>query len=445
MRYEYWDVEEVSSVTTSIRVKDGSVVEAKTGDSSGVRVRAFCDGAWAYFSSPAKRGDAKKLLEKAKRVARKLSLGLRERHGLSEFVAGRNRWRTKLKIDPADIPLEAKVKRAVELDSAARIRSGISTSLSCSDTSSSVLLRTSEALELWQEIVRCGAAINCIAREGGQLQNMFASARGSGGWEIVDGINAEEFATGTARRAISLLKAKAAPAGKSVVVLDPLLVGTFIHEALGHMAEGDHVATHDSVLEGRIGKTIASRLVDVADDKTVPGGYGTFGFDRDGARAERTVLIENGVLKGYLNSRDSGGQLGLRSTGNCRGEFNQVRMSNTVFLPGEMSLEEMIKDTKKGVYMIGSSGGTALTVNGTFNFAALEGYEIRNGRLGAHLKDVALMGNTLDILRRVDAVGRDGKPSSGTCGKNGEWVPVGSAGPHIRTMAVVGGRMKKND
>lgn len=443
MRYEYWDVEEVSSVTTSIRVKDGHIIEAKTGGSGGVRVRAFCDGAWAYFSSSAKKGDAGKLLEKARSVARKLSLGLRERHGLSEFVAGRNRWRTKLKVDPAGIPIEAKVKRALELDSAARIKSNISTSVSCSDTSSSVSLRTSEGLELGQEIVRCGAAINCVAREGGALQSMFRSNRGSGGWEIVEGIDAGEFATDTARRALSLLKAKAAPAGKSVVVLDPLLVGTFIHEALGHMAEGDHVAMHDSVLEGRMDHTIASPLVSVTDDKTAPGGYGTFGFDREGARAERTVLIENGILKGYLNSRDSGGQLGLRSTGNCRGEFNQVRMSNTLFLPGDLSLEEMIKDTKKGVYLIGSSGGTALTLNGTFNFAALEGYEIRNGRLGAHLKDVALMGNTLEILRNVDAVGRDAKPGSGTCGKNGEWVPVGSAGPHIRTVAVVGGTHKK--
>ncbi len=184
-------------------------------------------------------------------------------------------------------------------------------------------------------------------------------------------------------------------------------------------------------------------MVSVTDDKTTPGGYGTFGFDRDGARAERTVLIENGVLKGYMNSRTSGGKLGLRSTGNCRGEFNQVRMSNTMFLAGDSSLEEMIRDTKKGVYMIGSSGGTALTINGTFNFAALEGYEIKNGRLGAHLKDVALMGNTLETLKSVDAVGRKTEPSSGTCGKSGEWVPVGSGGPHIRTVAVVGGTHKK--
>lgn len=443
--YEYWDTEEASSVVTSVRVKDGSVVEAKTGSSSCVRVRAFFDGAWAYFSSD-RKSDTKRLLGEAVRAARKLSLGIPkgEKHGLAEFVAGRNCWKTKVRIDPAGMSLDAKAGKMLEFDSAARIKGNmVSTSVSYSDTASNILLKTSDGLELGQEIVRCGASINCIAREGGQLQNMFASERGSGGWEIVEGIDAGEFAGGTARRALSLLKAKAAPAGKSAVVLDPLLVGTFIHEALGHMAEGDHVAIHDSVLEGKVGKTIASPLVGVVDDKSAQGGYGTFGFDREGARAERTVLIENGVLKGYLNSRDSGGRLGLRSTGNCRGGFNQVRMSNTMFLPGDLSLEEIIQDTRKGVYMIGSSGGTALTVNGMFNFAALEGYEIRNGGLGAHLKDVALMGNTLEILRNVDAVGRDTKPSSGTCGKNGEWVPVGSGGPHIRTAAVVGGTNKK--
>lgn len=442
-RYEYWDVEDVSSVATSVRVKDGSVMEAKAGSSSGVRVRAFCDGAWAYFSS-AKPGDAGKLLATAKETARKLSLGIPgpERHGLAEFVAGRN-WSTRPKRDPADVSLDLKVKTILELDRAAAIRRNISTSTSYSDATTAVLLRTSDGLELEQSLVRCGAAINCIAREGGALQSMFRSKRGSGGWEIVESVDPREFSADTAKRAVSLLKAKSAPAGRSTVILDPLIVGTFIHEALGHMAESDHVASHDSVLEGKLGKKIASPLVGVTDDKTTPGGYGTFGFDRDGAKAERTVLIENGALRGYLNSRTSGGKLGLRSTGNCRGEFNQVRMSNTNFLPGDSSLEEMIRETKKGVYMIGSSGGTALTINGMFNFAALEGYEIRNGRLGAHLKDVALMGNTLETLKSVDAVGRKTEDSSGTCGKNGEWVPVGSSGPHIRTVAVVGGSHAK--
>ncbi len=443
-RYEYWDVEDVSSVSTSVRVKDGSVIEAKAGGSSGVRVRAFCDGAWAYFSS-AKTSDAEKLLAAAKLTARKLARGIpkNEKCGLAEFVAGSRNWSTRMKRDPADVSLDSKVKKILELDRAAIIRRNISTSTSYSDTSSKILLRTSDGLELEQNLVRCGAAISCIAREMGNLQSMFRSNRGSGGWEIVEGTNAEEFSVETARKALSLLKAKSAPAGKTTVILDPLIVGTFIHEALGHMAESDHVASHDSVLEGKLAKKIASSLVSVTDDKTTPGGYGTFGFDRDGVRAERTLLIENGVLKGYMNSRTSGGKLGLRSTGNCRGEFNQVRMSNTNFLPGNSNLEEMIRETKKGVYMIGSSGGTALTINGMFNFAALEGYEIRNGRLGAHLKDVALMGNTLDTLRRVDAVGAKTEDSTGTCGKNGEWVPVGSGGPHIRTVAVVGGAHKE--
>lgn len=444
-RYEYWDVEEVSSVATSVRVKDGTVIEAKTGGSSGVRVRAFCDGAWAYFSS-AKPSDAVKLLATARGTARKLSLGIPkgDKCGLAEFVAGSKNWSTRLKRDPADVSLDSKAKLVLELDRAAIIvRHNISTSTSYSDTTSEILLKTSDGLELEQKLVRCGAAISCIAREGGQLQSMFRSNRGSGGWEIAEGTDPSEFSVDTAKRAISLLKAKSAPAGKTAVILDPLIVGTFIHEALGHMAESDHVASHDSVLEGKLGETIASPLVSVTDDKTMPGGYGTFGFDRDGARAERTLLIGDGVLKGYMSSRTSGGKLGLRSTGNCRGEFNQVRMSNTNFLPGSSSVEEMIRETKKGVYLIGSSGGTALTINGMFNFAALEGYEIRNGRLGAHLKDVALMGNTLDTLRRVDAVGRKTKDSSGTCGKNGEWVPVGSSGPHIRTVAVVGGTRNK--
>ncbi len=144
--YEYWDIEDVSSVATSVRVKDGAVIEAKAGNSCGVRVRAFFDGAWAYFSS-ARAGEASKLLAEARQTAKKLSRGIpkKERHGLAEFVAGRN-WKTRMKLDPNDVSLDVKVARILELDRAARIKNSITTSTSYSDTTSRILLKTSDGL-----------------------------------------------------------------------------------------------------------------------------------------------------------------------------------------------------------------------------------------------------------------------------------------------------------
>lgn len=443
LKADYWDIERTEAQVTSIRVKDGQVIEAKHGVEEEVRVRVFNKGAWAYSSSTASEADVKKMLDEASRIALTLSKKCKK-YSLPEIKHGK-KFLTKYKINPADIDLGKKVKRIFELEKVARgVSNNLSAFINYADTSSCLFLENSEGAEAEQEVVRCGLALNCIAKEQNKIQNMFKSERKTAGYEVVDRLK-EDFAKETAERAVKLLSAESPPAGPFVVVLDPILVGTFIHEALGHMAEGDHVANHDSILEKRLGTQIAVKEVNVVDDKTLKQGYGTFGWDRDGCRAERTKVIEKGRLVSLLNSRTSAGKLAtsklkMHSTANCRGEFNAVRMSNTLMLPGGWKKDEMIKDTKSGIYMIGSSGGTAMPISGLFNFAALEGYLIENGKLTKHLRDVSLLGNTLEILNKIDAVGNDLDVHSGLCGKNGEWIPVGSGGPHIRTKAVVGGR-----
>ncbi len=435
---DYWDIERMSGVGTIARLKNGEILEAKDGMSSSFNVRAFHRGAWAYGST-SEEFKVQGILERVKKSALRLSKLVPSAYGLGRFRPAAKRYETPMRIPPDEIPVEDKIGRLRELvRGAGQIAD---TDISYADSSVEVSLRTSEGFEASQRIARCGFSLTCIARGGDRIERMFQSERKTGGWEIMESVR-PDYALECARRARALLSAEQAPAGEMTVLMDPLLVGTFAHEAIGHMAEADHITNRDSVLEGKIGERIGSELVTIVEDKTLPGGYGTAGFDRDGAAPERTVVVDKGVLRSYLHSRNSAGKMDSVSTGNCRGLFNNVRMSNTLVEGGSSTLEEMVKETKEGVYLIGSSGGTAMTSDGYFNFSALEGFLIRNGELGARVRDVALLGNALKTLLSIDLVGKEVRAEAGMCGKGGEWVPVGSGGPHVRARAVVGGAGK---
>ena len=440
----YWDVERIVAEATRIVIKDSEIVDSTSSIERKTNIRAFHKGSWTYASTnrPELVDD---LLERTCRAA--ISLGryskfAQEKYELAGGERG-NEWKTPVKIDPESLSIDEKVERLLEIEKIARKvdPERIKTVANYSDSRSDVALTTSEGVDnLSQTITRCGMALTCIAKEGDRIQSMRDMSRGTCGYEIINEIDENKFSKEVAQKALALLKAKAAPGGKNTVVLDPLLVGTFIHEALGHLCEADHIVNDDDILAGHEGKIIGSELVSVVDDKRVERGFGSFGFDRDGIMGGNTKLIEKGKLVGLLNSRTSGGQMKQPSTGNCRGEFNQVRMSNTIFLGGDYSsVDEIIKETKKGVYLIDSSGGTTEPVNGYFNFGAMEGYLIENGKLAQHLRDVSILGNTLEILKAVDAVAKEVINHSGLCGKGGEWVPVGSSGPAIRTQAMIGG------
>lgn len=433
---DYWDIEEASGSLTALRLKNGEVIEAKDGFSRKFRIRAFHSGAWAY-SETTEEGKKRELLKKTCESAEKLSRNLKagEKYSLGEFSKGKTGYRTPAKKDPEAIEIGKKLSKAKEILRGAK---GVNTDLGYSDSKSKIALETSEGLFLEQEITICGIFLSCIAREGTLIQRAFDSRRETAGFEAVESLGAD-FGKECAKRAQSLLLAKSPPSGKMQVIMDPKLVGTFVHEAVGHMAEADHIANKDSVLRGKLGRKIGSSLVTIVDDKTLPRGYGTRGFDRDGAKSELTTIIKEGALLKYMQSRNSAGRTKGKSTGNSWAEYNNVRMSNTYALPGKTKFSEILKETREGVYLIGSSGGTAQTSDGTFNFAATEGFLIRKGELAGKIRDVSLLGKTLETLKSIDYSSDGLEIESGHCGKNGEWVPVGSGGPHFRATAVVGG------
>jgi TldD protein len=240
------------------------------------------------------------------------------------------------------------------------------------------------------------------------------------------------------RQALVNLEAAEAPAGNMTVVLGPGWPGILLHEAIGHGLEGDFNRKGTSAFSGRVGQRVASDLCTVVDDGALPGRRGSLNIDDEGTPTERTVLIEKGILKGYMQDKTNARLMGVKPTGNGRRESYahapMPRMTNTYMLPGPHNPEEIIRSVEKGIYAKNFGGGQVDITSGKFVFSASEAYLIENGRITRPVKGATLIGNGPDVLTRVSMVGNDLELDSGvgTCGKDGQSVPVGVGQPTLK-------------
>jgi len=276
---------------------------------------------------------------------------------------------------------------------------------------------------------------------------------GTSGWggrlplaELFDETHARGHAREAVRQAVVNLDAQPAPAGEELVVLGPGWPGVLLHEAVGHGLEGDFNRKEVSAFAGRIGEKVASGQCTVVDDGSLPGRRGSLEMDDEGTPTGRTVLIENGILAGYMQDRLNAGLMGVKPTGNGRREsyacLPMPRMTNTFMMPGPHDPEEIIRSVPKGVYAKNFGGGQVDITSGKFVFSASEAYRIENGKLGAPLRDATLIGDGPTVLTRVSMVGSDLAldPGIGVCGKEGQSVPVGVGMPTVRVDGItVGG------
>jgi TldD protein len=281
----------------------------------------------------------------------------------------------------------------------------------------------------------------------GELQTSYDAIGGFCGFEFFSEGRIDEFVRTTVLRLSGLLQAMEAPMGTKTVVLSSEAGGTMIHEAIGHGLEADLAMEGLSCYKGMIGETIGNSMINVADDKTIPFKRGTYAFDDEGMPSERTILVENGILKNYLYDRFHAMKYGLPSTGNGRRESFRykpiVRMSNTMILPGKDDPTAIIASVDDGLFVKKMGGGQVDTVRGDFVFEIQEGYLIRKGEIGPMVRNATMMGNGPKILQEIDMVGTDLGFGIGTCGKDGQGVPVSDAQPTIRIPEiVVGGRGK---
>lgn len=290
------------------------------------------------------------------------------------------------------------------------------------------------------------ALVQVVAAEGENVQTGYEPVGGFIGMELFDVHPLEQAAETAARRAVMMLSARKAPAGRMPVVLSSSAGGTMIHEAVGHGLEADLAQSGLSVYSGKLGQRIAAPLITVVDDATLPGRRGSFRFDDEGTDAERTVLVDRGVLKTFLYDRLTASKDGVRSTGNGRRESYRhrpiPRMTNTLIAPGTTNPEKILDATQQGLFVTKMGGGQVNTVNGDFVFEVSEGYLIEGGTIGEPVRGATLTGNGPNVLLSIDMVGSDLGFSIGTCGKDGQGAPVSDAQPTLRIPEItVGGEV----
>ncbi len=289
--------------------------------------------------------------------------------------------------------------------------------------------------------------VTVIAEQGGRREQ--GSAGGGGrfgyGWFLEDD-RAGGFAREAVRQALVNLEAGEAPAGTMDVVLGPGWPGVLLHEAVGHGLEGDFNRKGSSAFAGRLGERVASPLCTVVDDGTLAQRRGSLNVDDEGVPTSRTVLIEKGVLKGYMQDRLNARLMGMAPTGNGRREsyahLPMPRMTNTFMLPGAHDPQEIIASVERGLYAVNFGGGQVDITSGKFVFSACEAYLIENGRVTRPVRGATLVGNGPDVLTRVTMVGNDLELDTGigTCGKEGQSVPVGVGQPTLKVEGLtVGG------
>lgn len=437
MAPEFHDIRILRGSRTRIVLDNGKLEEISQAPFQGASVRALFGGAWGFVTTDSVDG-LEKEIDLARRIARKIDR--QEELQLAEAPAGKS-IAVPVKKDPKDLSIEEKVALLREIEDAAKVKGVSSTQAVYSEMQLVSHYSSSEGLDLESKTTRMGFMISAVAHRNGLYQTDGEGRAGVGGLELFDREDPVALAREVGETAVALLDAQAPRGGTYPVVLDQELAGVFVHEAVGHATEGDIILAGDSCLEGKLGEVIASELVTVKDDPSLMlNGY--YPFDDEGSLAQETVLVEKGVLRSFLNTRETAGRLGGVPR-NARAEGTDrpvVRMSNTYIANGDWKLEEILQELGSGVYLAGSRGGQVSTGEGVFQFNAKSGYLVEDGEKTKLLRDVSLSGKILETLLHVRAVGNDLKYNSGRCGKSGQLVPVSDGSPHLLVaQATVGG------
>ena len=429
--------------TASARLDDGKVEEFVSGRERGAGIRVV-RGETTGFAHTAD------LSESGLRVAADAAAAAARGADGTTQVAPLERQAPVRPHEVAVLPESVEKARKAEVleraDAAARATSDSIRQVSATyaDARRRVLIANSDGLLVEDDRVRTRFGVNCVAVGDTGMQTGTEAPGRTVGFEIFDEIDPEEVARTAAERALIMLQARPAPRGRLPVVLKRGAGGVLFHEACGHGLEADLVDKDASVFRGQVGELVASPYVTLVDDGTYAREWGTYAVDDEGAPAQRNVLIQDGVLTDYMWDLVRARKHGRASTGNGRRETYQhlpmVRMTNTFLVPGDDDPDAIIRDTEHGLYCVALGGGQVDTATGDFVFGVTEAYMIENGEVTEPVRAAQLIGNGPETLRLVDAVGNDFDTWAGTCGKDGQGVPVSSGQPTLRVAELtVGG------
>lgn len=442
---DYADIYIEKKRNSSIWCEDNRLERIHSGVESGVGIRVVKGQQTAYvYTNEITPTALEQAAQTASRAINNANTGSRVIH----FAAQPGHTPPVEALDPHTVAWDHKIQRVLQANQAAwstgaEIRQ---VSVGIADVEKQIIMANSRGERVEDGFKRIRGMVNVVASRDGILQTGYESVGGVCGWELLEQISWEERACQAAQLAIDMLSARPAPAGRMPVIMSAQAGGTMVHEACGHGLEADLVHKGLSVYGGQRGQIVASPLVTVIDDATLPGRYGSFVFDDEGTPAQHSILIEKGRLVNYLYDRLTAAEDKTESTGNGRRESYQhkpiPRMSNTFIKPGEDDPEEIIRSTHRGLLVRKMGGGQVNTINGDFVFEVSEAYMVENGQVTYPVRGATLTGNGPRALQEVDRVGYDLGFAIGICGKNGQGVPVSDAQPTIRIKELtVGGTL----
>lgn len=444
---EFADARLETNKFRQISVVNGSIRNFNSSSGSGLAIRVKSGGAWGLASTTTI--DSESIRETARRafeLAKKSSNYSDKKISLPKITAYKKKLKARVKISHEDVGTEEKLGfvRALDSAQAKADKRIVNRTSSYSEGVRNYELVNSFGSELQWNEVRTLFFASSVASEAGKLESNFDRKYGTVGYELVKKTDPNEFGRKVAREAVEMLSAAKPPSGLMTVIVDPDIAGILAHEVMGHASEADEVLRQRSFLSNAVGKRVGSELVTMVDDGTIEQAWGSIPFDSEGTPSSRTVIIENGVYKGFMHSLETAGEFHTKLTGNARAQdYNRrvfVRMTNTFFEPHDCTLDEIIADTKEGLLAVQGISGMEDPVGGGFQARALKGYLIKNGQKKDLVRGFTLTGKALDILKTVDMVGKDLRLWGGTCGKGEEdWVPVTSGAPHMRAKIIVGG------
>lgn len=432
------------SRSTSANLDDGRVEQVSSGRNRGAGVRVVTGDTTGYAHTADLSENGLVAAAKAAAAAASRASGTVTIVPMAEAP---NRRERPVHIDPAGISKADKVAVLTRMNDAARAGgdSIVQVSGIYADSRKRVVVANTEGVYAVDDVVRTRAAVSAVASGDTGLQTGMQSRGVTAGWELFDDESPELLGELAAKMALLKLRARPAPSGTMPVVIGKGAGGVLFHEACGHGLEADLVAKGASVYAGRRGELVASPLVTLVDDGTLDKEWGTRSFDDEGHPTQRNVLIENGVLTDYMWDYLRARKEGIAPRGNGRREsyrhLPMVRMTNTMVLNGTEDPDEIIRSTEHGVFVAMLGGGQVNTATGDYVFGMTEAYMIENGEITEPIRDGNLIGNGPETLRNIDLLGNDfvmGWP--GTCGKDGQGVPVGTGTPTLRvTGLTIGG------
>jgi len=452
----FMDIRVQKSYASVFVIRNKVVESARDVYSNGAGIRVIVNGAWGFAT--VNKFDKEDLIEAVKNaisMAKGASNLVRRKVMLADIDIIEDKVKANVNKDPANISPEEKLEYSLEVNKTIfeldkRVKSA---QTRYSDEKIIQIYASSEGTYIEQEKIYVYFGSDAMAAENGikaSAREGFGSVKG---YDIIYENEVEKFSSIIVERLKKQLEAKVAKGGVFPAVIGPKVIGLFTHEAFGHLSEADLVIS-GAVTSQKLGQKVASDIVTIIDDGTLPGAFGSFVYDDEGVRSQKTIVVKDGVLVSLLYDRELAKAFemmikqmspnlleffNVKPTGNSRAESFRVppiiRMRNTYIEPRDYTLDELIEDIKFGYYLVAPLGGQA-NLDGTFQGGTQEAYEIINGEIKDPIRNVSFSGNTLETLMKIDAIGKDFDIRSGFCGK-GQTMYVGIGGPHVRVKEMI--------